>query len=103
MNGTVNATAFRGDGSALTGITPSQIGLGSVNNTSDVSKPVSTATQTALNLKADLASPSLTGTPTAPTPLTTDNSTTLATTAFVKGQNYITSAGFPVQSVSGRT
>lgn len=31
-----------------------------------------------------LASPTFTGTPAAPTPLTTDNSTTLATTAFVK-------------------
>jgi hypothetical protein len=35
-----------------------------------------------------LASPALTGTPTAPTPVSTDNSTTLATTAFVKGFGY---------------
>lgn len=34
--------------------------------------------------KAPLASPSFTGTPTAPTPLAGDNSTRLATTAFVK-------------------
>lgn len=39
-----------------------QIGLGSVDNTSDAAKPVSTAGQTALNLKADLASPTFTGT-----------------------------------------
>lgn len=38
--------------------------------------------------KAPLASPALTGTPTAPTPATTDSSTTLATTAFVKAQGY---------------
>jgi hypothetical protein len=31
------------------------VGLGNVNNTSDAAKPVSTAQQTALNLKADLA------------------------------------------------
>lgn len=31
------------------------VGLGNVDNTSDANKPVSTATQTALNLKADLA------------------------------------------------
>lgn len=31
------------------------IGLGSVDNTSDLNKPISTATQTALNLKANLA------------------------------------------------
>lgn len=45
--------------------------------------PVSTATQTALNLKANLASPALTGTPTAPTQTANNNSTRLATTAYV--------------------
>lgn len=40
--------------------------------------------QTALNLKAPLASPALTGTPTAPTAATTTNTTQLATTAFVQ-------------------
>ena len=40
--------------------------------------------QTALNLKADLASPALTGNPTAPTAATGDNDTTIATTAFVQ-------------------
>jgi len=39
--------------------------------------------QNALNAKADLNSPSFTGTPTAPTPLSGDNSTKIATTAFV--------------------
>lgn len=34
-----------------TGITKSHVGLGSVDNTSDAAKPISTATQTALNLK----------------------------------------------------
>jgi hypothetical protein len=38
------------------------VGLGNVDNTSDASKPVSTATQTELNLKANLASPTFTGT-----------------------------------------
>ena len=60
------------------------IGLGNVNNTSDANKPVSTAQQAALDLKANLASPALTGTPTAPTPGGADDSTKLATTAFVK-------------------
>jgi hypothetical protein len=40
---------------------------------------------TQLSLKAPLASPALTGTPTAPTPASTDNSTQIATTAFVQG------------------
>jgi len=35
------------------GITKSMVGLNNVDNTSDVNKPVSTATQTALNLKQD--------------------------------------------------
>lgn len=37
------------------------VGLGNVDNTSDVNKPVSTATQTALNLKAALAGAAFTG------------------------------------------
>ena len=38
------------------------VGLGDVNNTSDLNKPVSTATQTALDVKAPLTSPTFTGT-----------------------------------------
>ncbi len=34
-------------------VTATQVGLGSVDNTSDLDKPISTATQTALDLKAD--------------------------------------------------
>lgn len=72
-----------------TGITKAHVGLGSVDNTSDAGKPVSTAQQTALNLKADLASPTFSGTPSLPTGTTgitqsaADNTTKLATTAFV--------------------
>ncbi len=39
------------NGSQITNITKSQVGLSNVNNTSDLSKPISTATQTALNGK----------------------------------------------------
>jgi hypothetical protein len=81
------------------------VGLLNVDNTSDAAKPVSTATQTALNgkanamhshgiadvtslqttldAKAPLASPAFTGTPTAPTQTQGNNSTRLATTAYV--------------------
>ena len=38
----------------VSGVTASMVGLGNVNNTSDADKPVSTATQTALNAKASL-------------------------------------------------
>jgi len=65
-------------------VTATQVGLGNVDNTSDANKPVSTATQTALDLKANLASPDLTGNPTAPTQTGTDDSTKIATTAFVQ-------------------
>jgi hypothetical protein len=59
----------------VSGINKSMVGLGSVDNTADASKPISTATQaaldlksnatdvnTALDLKAPLASPTFTGT-----------------------------------------
>jgi hypothetical protein len=80
------------------------LGLNNVNNTSDVNKPVSTAqatadalvasnaaaatsslsssTTTSLALKAPLASPALTGVPTAPTAAALTNSTQLSTTAY---------------------
>mgnify|MGYP001569000268 CR=1 FL=1 len=38
------------------------VGLGSVDNTADTAKPVSTAQQTALDLKSPIASPTFTGT-----------------------------------------
>ena len=81
------------------------VGLGNADNTSDAAKPISTATQsaldgkaaavhghaiadvtnlqTSLDAKAPLASPALTGTPTAPTQAQGNNSTRLATTAYV--------------------
>lgn len=42
----------RGDGSLAT-MNATAVGLGNVNNTSDAAKPISTATQTALNAKYD--------------------------------------------------
>ena len=45
----------------VTGITKAMVGLGSVDNTTDATKPISGATQTALNDKAPLASPAFTG------------------------------------------
>lgn len=62
------------------------LSLNNVDNTSDLNKPISTATQAALDLKAPLASPALTGTPTAPTAAANTNTEQLATTAFVQGE-----------------
>lgn len=66
------------------GVTKTHVGLGNVDNTSDANKPISTATQTALDTKAPLASPTLTGTPKAPTATAGNNTTQIATTAFVQ-------------------
>jgi len=77
------ATLPAASGANLTGLTKAQVGLSGVDNTSDAAKPVSTAQQTALDLKANLASPALTGTPTAPTAAADTNTTQIATTAHV--------------------
>ena len=50
------------DAKVANGISASKVGLGNVDNTSDASKPISSATQAALDLKAPLASPTFTGT-----------------------------------------
>jgi hypothetical protein len=44
--------AANGNGSSLTGLTKTQVGLANVDNTSDANKPVSSATQAALDGKA---------------------------------------------------
>jgi hypothetical protein len=46
----------------VTGVTKAHVGLADVDNTADTAKPVSTAQQTALDLKAPIASPTFTGT-----------------------------------------
>jgi hypothetical protein len=70
------------------GMNPIAIGNGGTNAT--------TAPQALANLGAiGVDSPAFTGTPTAPTPPLPDNSTRLATTAFVKGQ------GFGVGTITG--
>lgn len=54
------AIANRKAEAALDALTAADIGLGDVDNTSDANKPVSTATQTALDAKATLvAAPAL--------------------------------------------
>jgi hypothetical protein len=66
VTGTV-ALANGGTGGTTAAAAKTNLALNNVDNTSDANKPVSTATQTALNLKANLASPTFTGTVTAPT------------------------------------
>ena len=68
------------------GVTKAQVGLGNVDDTSDADKPISTATQSALDLKANADNAALTGIPTAPTAAVGTDTTQLATTAFVKAE-----------------
>lgn len=76
----LNSPIFTGD---VSGITKSMVGLSNADNTSDSNKPISTAAQSALNLKAALQSPTFTGIPLAPTPISGTNNTQIATTQFV--------------------
>jgi hypothetical protein len=102
----------------VSGVTKSMVGLGSVDNTSDSTKPISIATQAALDIKSDssyvnatlalkanvatvdslialkatLASPILTGVPKAPTASPRNNSTQIATTAYTDAAIAIASA-----------
>lgn len=115
--GALAASALQpaGNGSALTGLTKSQVGLANADNTSDAGKPVSTAQQTALDLKAPLASPTFTGTVTLPanTSLTTPvigvaTGTSLAATGLIKssgtaGVGYATGAGGTVTQATSKT
>lgn len=87
----LNSPTFTG---TVSGISATMVGLGNVTNTSDANKPVSTAQQTALDLKANIASPTFTGTPAAPTATAGTDTTQLATTAFVRAEvaNLVASA-----------
>jgi hypothetical protein len=103
----------------VSGIDKSMVGLGSADNTSDAAKPISTATQAALDLKANtsntatalslkantadmnlafalkapLNSPALTGVPTAPTAAPGTNTSQIATTAFTTAAIATATAG----------
>ena len=70
----------------VSGITKSMVGLSEVDNTADSNKPISTAQQSALNLKADIQSPIFTGIPQAPTATFGTNTSQIATTSFVQGE-----------------
>lgn len=78
------------------GIVKADVGLSNVDNTADANKPVSTATQAALNLKAPIESPALTGVPTAPTPAVGTATNQLSNCAFVAATAF--SAALPAQT-----
>jgi len=78
---TLVSPSFTGN---VAGITKSMVGLDQVDNTSDLNKPLSTASINAINLKANIASPSFTGIPIAPTAASGTNTTQIATTEYVQ-------------------
>jgi len=69
--------------STLLGTTPTLNTLSALSQAVNNSASFGTDVNTALSNKAPLVSPSFSGSPTSPTPVTTDNSTRIATTAFV--------------------
>ena len=77
---------------AVAALTKSSVGLANVDNTSDANKPVSTATQTALDAKASLAGATFTGDVTVETNFTVDGNLTVSgTTTTVNTTNFTTS------------
>jgi hypothetical protein len=64
LNGRLFVSGNTTFGGTVSGITKTMVGLANVDNTSDANKPVSSATQTALDLKANNTSPTFTGTTT---------------------------------------
>jgi hypothetical protein len=74
---------------AVAALTKSSVGLGNVDNTSDANKPISTATQTALDLKAPKATPTFTGTLTAADVVISGNLTVSGTTTTVDTQDLV--------------
>jgi hypothetical protein len=76
----------------VSGVTKTHVGLGNVDNTSDANKPVSTATQTALDAKANLSGATFTGDVTVETDLIVDGNLTVSgTTTTVSAQDLVVS------------
>jgi hypothetical protein len=73
-----------------TGITKTDVGLANVDNTTDAGKPVSTATQTALDLKANLSAPTFTGTVTSTNDVVVNGNLTVNGTTFSASSTSIT-------------
>jgi hypothetical protein len=74
----------------VSGITKGMVGLGNVDNTSDADKPVSTATQTALDAKASLSGATFTGSVEIDQNLTVDGNLTVNGTSFSASATSIT-------------
>lgn len=90
-----NATGITWSGSPITG---------SGTLTPTLSSNLQSWSGIAPSAKADVASPTFTGTPAAPTAAAATNTTQIATTAYVKSQGYTTNAGTVTSvAISGGT
>ena len=90
-----NATGITWSGSPITG---------SGTLTPTLSANLQSWSGIAPSAKADVASPTFTGTPAAPTAAAATNTTQIATTAYVKSQGYTTNAGTVTSvAISGGT
>lgn len=76
------------------GVTKAQVGLGNVDNTSDLAKPISTATQNALDAKQNAL--------TAGTGIKLDTDTVSITDDVVTNQTQATSGSFSVGNTTGK-
>lgn len=107
-NGTAIPVANGGTGATTAAAALTNLGITATAAELNYTGGVTSSIQTQLNAKAPLASPALTGTPTAPTAATTTNTTQIATTAFVQAncalQATLTGATFtgPVTLTTGR-
>lgn len=103
----INSPTFTG---TVSGITKAMVGLSNVNNTSDLAKPISTATQSALDQKANISGQVFTGDVEAPNLTITGDlyvagtTTTINTTDYSVRDNmiYLNQAGlFNITNVVG--
>jgi prefoldin subunit 5 len=74
----------------VSGVTKTHVGLSNVDNTSDINKPISTATQTALNAKANLSSANFTGNVEVDGNMVVDGNLTVNGTEFIASATSIT-------------
>ena len=109
LTSVVNTKAPKADPTftgTVTGVTKAHVGLGNVDNTTDALKPISTSTQTALDLKLNISEPAIDIYVTNSGMTYLVNGVTNGTINFKKGKKYriiVNAPGHPfwIQTVNG--